>query len=152
MRHAGSSSSIWPSAFWWLTTAIAIVIGSAISVGHALAMELSASTQEQQPTTVESEPPLDAFGYLGGLSEARFYEPHKATNDPRAEIRQAASLHGVDVAMMMSIAKSKVTSTPGPEPVLTMGYLNLAIMILQNMAMAAFGMRETMREQPLTCF
>ncbi len=105
MRHADSSRSIWPSAFWWLTTAIAIVIGSAISVGHALAMELSASTQEQQPTAPEPELPLDAFGYLGGLSEARFYEPHTPANDPRAEIRVAASLYGVDVAMMMSIAK-----------------------------------------------
>jgi hypothetical protein len=85
--------------------ALAIVIGSAVSVGHALSMELSASTQEQLPTSIEPELPLDAFGYLGGLFEARFYEPHAATNDPRAEIREAASLYGVDVAMMMSIAK-----------------------------------------------
>src|SRR5262249_15125983 len=48
--------------------------------------------------------PLDAFGYLGGLFEARFYEPHSTTDDPRDEIREAASLYGLDLAMMMSIA------------------------------------------------
>src|SRR5262249_23211008 len=26
--------------------------------------------------------PIDAFGYLGGLIEARFYEPHATTGDP----------------------------------------------------------------------
>ena len=42
---------------------------------------------------------------LGGLFEARFYEPHSTTDDPRDEIRDAASLYGLDLAMMMSIAK-----------------------------------------------
>ena len=37
--------------------------------------------------------------------EARFYEPHATTVDPRGEIRGAASLYGLDLAMMMSIAK-----------------------------------------------
>jgi hypothetical protein len=49
--------------------------------------------------------PLDAFGYLGGLFEARFYQAHVTTDDPRDEIREAASLYGLDLAMMMSIAK-----------------------------------------------
>jgi hypothetical protein len=31
--------------------------------------------------------PRDAFGYLGGLFEARFYQAHMTTDDPRDEIR-----------------------------------------------------------------
>ena len=56
--------------------------------------------------------PLDAFGYLGGLLEARFYEPHSTTDNPRDEIREAASLYGLDVAMMMSIAKVESNFNP----------------------------------------
>jgi hypothetical protein len=87
-----------------LTLAIA-VIASAANVGEAISTELLVVPQEQQTTVIEQDLPLDAFGYLGGLSEARFYEAHSTTNDPRAEIREAASLYGVDLAMMMSIAK-----------------------------------------------
>jgi hypothetical protein len=57
--------------------------------------------------------PLDAFGYLGGLLEARFYEAHSTTNDPRDEIQDAASLYGLDLAMMMSIAKVESDFNPG---------------------------------------
>ena len=53
----------------------------------------------------DQELPLDALGYLGGLFEARFYEPHATADDPRDEILEAASLYGLDLAMMMSIAK-----------------------------------------------
>jgi hypothetical protein len=60
----------------------------------------------------QEEMPLDAFGYLGGLSEARFYEPHSTTGNPHDEIRQAASLYGVDLAMMMSIAKVESNFNP----------------------------------------
>jgi len=42
---------------------------------------------------------------FGGLFEARFYQAHVTTDDPRDEIREAASLYGLDLAMMMSIAK-----------------------------------------------
>ena len=56
--------------------------------------------------------PLDAFGHLGGLIEARFYEPHAATDDPREEIRQAASLYGLDLDMMMSVAKVESNFNP----------------------------------------
>ena len=56
--------------------------------------------------------PLDAFGYLGGLFEARFYQPHSTTDDPRDEIREAASLYGLDLAMMMSIAKVESDFNP----------------------------------------
>ena len=55
---------------------------------------------------------LDSFGYLGGLFEARFYEPHSTTDDPRDEIREAASLYGLDLAMMMSIAKVESDFNP----------------------------------------
>jgi predicted GIY-YIG superfamily endonuclease len=60
---------------------------------------------DETTITTEQEVPLDAMGYLGGLFEARFYEPHSTTDDPREEIRNAASLYGLDLAMMMSIAK-----------------------------------------------
>jgi hypothetical protein len=56
--------------------------------------------------------PLDAFGYLGGLFEARFYEPHSTTGNPSDEIRDAASLYGLDVAMMMSIVKVESNFNP----------------------------------------
>jgi predicted GIY-YIG superfamily endonuclease len=56
--------------------------------------------------------PLDAFGYLGGLFEARFYQAHVTTGDPRDEIREAASLYGLDLAMMMSIAKVESDFNP----------------------------------------
>jgi predicted GIY-YIG superfamily endonuclease len=55
---------------------------------------------------------LDAFGYLGGLFEARFYEAHGTTGNPRDEIREAASLYGVDFVMMMSIAKVESDFNP----------------------------------------
>jgi hypothetical protein len=56
--------------------------------------------------------PVDALGNLGGVFEARFYQPHSTTDDPRDEIRQAASLYGVDLAMMMSIAKVESDFNP----------------------------------------
>jgi len=62
--------------------------------------------------SAQAEMPLDAFGYVGGLLEARFYEPHSTTDNPHDEIRQAASLYGVDLAMMMSIAKVESNFKP----------------------------------------
>jgi hypothetical protein len=55
---------------------------------------------------------LDAFGYLGGLLEARFYEPHSTTGNPHDEIQEAAALYGLDLAMMMSIAKVESNFNP----------------------------------------
>ncbi len=55
---------------------------------------------------------LDALGYLGGLFEARFYQPHSTTDDPRDEIQEAASLYGLALAMMMSIAKVESDFNP----------------------------------------
>jgi predicted GIY-YIG superfamily endonuclease len=63
-------------------------------------------------TMPDQEIPLDALGYLGGLFEARFYQPHSTTDDPRDEIREAAALYGVDLAMMMSIAKVESDFNP----------------------------------------
>jgi hypothetical protein len=106
----------YPASFWSiyavvaaclrpsLLTAIAAVIASLATVGQAISMDQDFSADETTVTT-EQELPLDAMGYLGGLFEARFYEPHSTTDDPRGEIRNAASLYGLDLAMMMSIAK-----------------------------------------------
>src|ERR1700691_6085694 len=55
---------------------------------------------------------VDACGYLGGLLEARFYEPHATTDEPREEIRQAALLYGIDLPMMLSIAKVESDFNP----------------------------------------
>jgi len=46
------------------------------------------------------------------LFEARFYQPHSTTDDPRDEIREAASLYGLELAMMMSIAKVESDFNP----------------------------------------
>ena len=94
-----------------LAPTIAIAIASMASFGGANALDLMDSSEEIADQTVPgfSAPsqatPLDAFGYLGGLFEARFYQAHVTTDDPRDEIREAASLYGLDLAMMRSIAK-----------------------------------------------
>jgi hypothetical protein len=85
-------------------TVVAIVIASSTSVGQGISLDQTALSEEASITS-DQELPLDALGYLGGLFEARFYEPHSMTDDPREEIREAASLYGLDLAMMMSIAK-----------------------------------------------
>ena len=51
-------------------------------------------------------------GTLAVLLEARFYEPHATTDDPREEIRQAALLYGIDLPMMLSIAKVESDFNP----------------------------------------
>ena len=87
-----------------LATAIAAAIAPSASVGQAISTDQTIGADETS-TTSDQELPLDALGYLGGLFEARFYEPHPTTDDPRDEIQEAASLYGLDLAMMMSIAK-----------------------------------------------
>jgi hypothetical protein len=69
---------------------------------------------EETPDWIVSdqEMPLDALGYPGDLFEARFYQPHSTTDDPSEEIREAASLYGLDLAMMMSIAKVESDFNP----------------------------------------
>ena len=95
--------------------AIAISLVSLACLGDANSMERAISSEEvaDQIASDHEITPLDAFGYLGGLFEARFYQPHSTTDDPREEIRQAAALYGLDVAMMMSIAKVESDFNPG---------------------------------------
>jgi hypothetical protein len=92
------------------TTAIA---GSSLA-SQANSMERTTLSKEapDQIVSGQEEMPLDAFGDLGGLFEARFYEPHSTTGNPRDEIRQAASLYGLELAMMMSIAKVESNFNP----------------------------------------
>src|SRR6202043_3036464 len=91
-----------------LSTTIAIAISSLASLSQASSMERTPFSEKAPDQIVSDQEamPLDAFGYLGGLFEARFYQPHSTTDNPRDEIREAASLYGLDLAMMMSIAKS----------------------------------------------
>jgi hypothetical protein len=101
----GSMSAV-ATAYLRLTLAIvtAVAASSLASIGEAASMDPTIPTIEAS-TPTDQDLPLDAMGYLGGLFEARFYEPHAGAGDPRDEIRDAASLYGVDLAMMMSIAK-----------------------------------------------
>jgi hypothetical protein len=102
--------------FLWapLATTIAVYIVSLAYLGHANSMERATFSEEVADQTVSDQElmPLDAFGYLGGLFEARFYQPHSTTDEPRDEIREAASLYGLDLAMMMSIARVKSDFDP----------------------------------------
>ena len=97
-----------------LSTTIAIAVSSSASLGQANSMERTTLSEEASDQIVSEQEvmPLDAFGYLGGLFEARFYQPHSTTDDPRDEIREAASLYGLDLAMMMSIAKVESNFNP----------------------------------------
>ena len=107
-RHIRSRSIFIVAAFAWLPLSGTIAIGQANPVERT-------TLSEKAPDQIVSDQegmPLDAFGYLGGLPEARFYEPHSTTGDPRDEIREAASLYGLDLAMMMSIAKVESNFKP----------------------------------------
>ena len=105
---AGVSSSRVP-----LATTMAIVMAILASLGQASAMDGAIYSEETLDRIMpDQETPLDALGYLGGLFEARFYQPHLTTDDPRDEIREAAALYGVDLAMMMSIAKVESDFNP----------------------------------------
>jgi hypothetical protein len=110
---AGASSAVGPFSKAPLATTIAIAIASLAGLGQANSMDRSIFWEEVPDRISPDEAmPLDAFGYLGGLFEARFYQPHATTDDPRDEIREAASLYGLDLAMMMSIAKVKSDFNP----------------------------------------
>ena len=92
----------------WAASAVAITFGILILLGGAKGAAQDNSIREHQTEVM----PVDAFGYLCGLFEARFYEPHSTTGNPHDEIRQAASLYGLDLAMMMSIAKVESNFKP----------------------------------------
>src|SRR5215471_8291267 len=55
----------------WAASAVAVTFGALILLGGAKGAAQDNSIREQQTEAM----PLDAFGYLGGLFEARFYEP-----------------------------------------------------------------------------
>jgi hypothetical protein len=95
------------------TAAIAFAIALLVSVCQTSAVAVTffpAETSYQGPP--EQGLPVDALGYMGGLLEARFYEPHATTEDSREEIRQAALLYGIDLPMMLSIAKVESDFNP----------------------------------------
>jgi predicted GIY-YIG superfamily endonuclease len=94
------------------TAVIAIAFVISTSLCKTNAMEAAISGKDPSATPPEIAMPVDALGYLGGLSEAHFYEPHATTDDPREEIRQAALLYGIDLAMMLSIAKVESDFNP----------------------------------------
>jgi hypothetical protein len=73
-----------------MATALGASVASPASVGQANSIDQTIPADET-PLIADREMPLDALGYLGGLFEARFYEPHSATDYPRDEIRQVAS-------------------------------------------------------------
>lgn len=93
----------------WAALAVALTFGVLFLWGGAKAVAQEGSIRAHQGEVT----PLDAFGYLGELFEARFYEPHATTGNPVDEIRQAASLYGLDLALMMSIAKVESNFKPG---------------------------------------
>jgi hypothetical protein len=116
MRWNSCSRSIWVV----LATCVGVSLPSTLAIAGP---SLESLVDSVEPTTLsqeapdqivsgQEEMPLDAFGYVGGLPEARFYEPHSTTGNPHDEIRQAGSLYGVDVAMMMSIAKVESNFNP----------------------------------------
>jgi predicted GIY-YIG superfamily endonuclease len=92
--------------FLRLPLATTVAIAALASIAQANSMDRAILLEETPDRIVsDEEMPLDALGYLGGLFEARFYQSHLTTDDPRDEIREAAALYGLDLAMMMSIAK-----------------------------------------------
>jgi len=95
------------------TTAItfAVVLIASLCKTSAMAVTFFPAEVSYQAPSGQTLP-LDAFGYLGGILEARFYEPHATTDDPREEISQAASLYGIDLPMMLSIAKVESDFNP----------------------------------------
>jgi hypothetical protein len=102
------------ATFVRVSLSITITIAGSSLASQANSMERTTLSKEapDQIVSGQEEMPLDAFGYVGGLFEARFYEPHSTTGNPRDEIRQAASLYGLDLAMMMSIAKVESNFDP----------------------------------------
>jgi hypothetical protein len=113
-----ASNARWGASAVAMTFGVLILLGGAkgaaqdISVRDSIELTTLSKEAPNQIVSGQELMPLDAFGYLGGLIEARFYEPHSTTGDPRDEIRQAASLYGLDLAMMMSIAKIESNFNP----------------------------------------
>ena len=92
----------------WASSAVAITFGVLVLLSGARGAAQGNSIRGHYT----EEMPLDAFGDPGGLLEARTCEPHSTTGNPRDEIRDAASLYGLDLALMMSIAKVESNFNP----------------------------------------
>ena len=95
-----------------ISAAIALAICLLASLDQTSALEGTISQNNSDRTFSEPSMPIDAFGYLGGILEARFHEPHAPADNPRDEIRQAAVLYGLDLPMMLSIAKVESNFNP----------------------------------------
>jgi hypothetical protein len=93
------------------TSALAAWLAPSTGICQVISVEKVIGAEETSSVS-EQELPIDAMGFLDGLLEARFYEQHSTTNDPREEIRAAASLYGLDFAIMMSIAKVESDFNP----------------------------------------
>ena len=136
-----------------LATMIAIAIASLASLGAANSTERVTFSEEVDDQIVPDQVlPIDAFGYLGGLFEARFYQPHSTMDDPRDEIREAASLYGLDLAMMMSIANVESDFNPRVRTGSYKGLFQLLTTSSKSMVTAASGTRGTTLAPPRTCF
>jgi hypothetical protein len=95
-----------------MRAAVAITFAAAVGFAAVGAAAQDASPQEHPAEGRAEAMPLDAFGFTGGLLEARFYEPHATTDHPLDEIRQAASLYGLDLALLTAIAKVESNFNP----------------------------------------
>ena len=85
-RNICSSAGVSSLRVAFATTIIAMAILA--SLGQASSMDGAIYSEETLDRIMpDQETPLDALGYLGGLFEARFYQPHFTTDDPRDEIR-----------------------------------------------------------------
>jgi hypothetical protein len=85
----------YPTCFRWNSTVVIVCLIAALgatiapsAIGQVIPVE-PATAAEEISSASDQGLPLDAMGYLGGLYEARFYEPHSTANDPREEIRVA---------------------------------------------------------------
>jgi hypothetical protein len=79
--------------------AVSILVALSTNIGPAISMDLTVPSQEPS-TTSDRDLPLDAFGYLGGLLEARFFEPGVDPVRPdtrRIEIGQRYTLSVNDI-------------------------------------------------------
>jgi hypothetical protein len=100
-------------SFLWRALAVTLAVAFTASLAEANSTDQTIYPENiTDQTASDQQLPLDALGYLGGLFEARFYAPHATTDDPRDEIRGAATLYGLDLAMMMSIAKVESDFNP----------------------------------------
>ena len=136
-----------------LATTLAIGIASLACFGEANSTDRTIFSEEIPDQIFPDQVlPIDAFGYLGGLFEARFYQPHSTTDDPRDEIREAASLYGLDLAMMMSIAKVESDFNPRVRTGSYKGLFQLSDYEFKKYGDGSIWDARDTLAQPRTCF